>query len=141
MSQPLVVLFGLGLAIGLPAYYVVIKRRAASSLRRLLEERFSPRPCNIPEIPTPRGPVLFREAYDDRSGSGLVLVLGYWRRSRTAYNLVAGLFKPGGQILSRGMERHGTQVLIAASVAGGDLVVWKGLPSRDSVLAHLQSVR
>jgi len=141
MSHPFVVLFGFGLAAGLPAYYMAKKRRAAASLRRLLAERFSPLPCPIPEVRTPGGPVMFREAYRDQSGSGLVLVLGYWRRSRTAYNLVAGLFKPGGKLESRGVEREGQQVLLRTNVEGGDLVVWKGLPSRDSVLAHLQSVR
>jgi hypothetical protein len=141
MSHPFAVLFGLGLAAGLPAYYVAIKRRAAASLRGLLAERFSPRPCPFQEIQTPRGRVVFREAYDDKSASGLVLVLGYWRRSRTAYNLVAGLFKPGGKLDSREAERDGQQVLVAANVEGGDLVVWKGLPSRGSVLAHLKSVR
>jgi hypothetical protein len=141
MSHPFVVLFGFGLAAGLPAYYIAIKRRAAASLRALMAERFSPLPCPIPELRTPHGPVTFREAYADKSGSGLVLVLGYWRRSRTAYNLVAGLFKPGGKLDSRGAERDGQQVLVAANVEGGDLVIWKGLPSRDSVLTHLQSVR
>jgi hypothetical protein len=141
MTHPFLVLFGFGLAAGLPAYYIAIKRRAAASLRTLLAERFSPRPCPIPEIRTPHGPVLFREAYDDKSGTGLVLVLGNWRRSRTAYNLVAGLFKPAGKLDSSGAQRDGQQVLIAANVEGGDLIIWKELPSRDSVLAHLQSVR
>lgn len=139
MSHPFVVLLGFGLAVGLPAYYIAIKRRAAASLRGLLSERFSSRPCSIPQIRTPGGPVTFREAYDDKTGSGLVLVLGSWQRSRTAYNLVAGVFKPGGKIDRSAMPAN--EVLVSETLEGGDLVVWKGLPSRDSVLARLNQVR
>lgn len=138
MSHPFVMFFGFGLAVGLPAYYVALKKRAAASLNQLLAERFSQRPCPIPEVRTERGPVLFRDAYDDKSGTGLVLLLGNWRRSRTAYNMVSALFKPVGKFDATGLER---EVLIRVQVQGGELVVWKDLPSRDSVLAHLQAVR
>lgn len=141
MSHPFVALVGFGLAVGLPAYYIWIKRRAAASLQGLLSERFSPRACPIREIQTQHGPVTFQKAFDDKSGSGLVLLLGSWRRSRTAYNLVSGLFKPGGNLDTKGAESDGQHVLIAARVEGGDVVVWKALPSRDSVLAQLQLVR
>jgi len=140
VSHPFVVLIGVGLAAGLPAYYIAVKRRAAASLKKLLAERFTQRPCPIPEVRTGRGPVTFREAYDDTSGSDLVLLLGNWRRSRTAYNVVSALFKPRGKLDGNGLERD-KQVLIRTDVQGGDLVVWKDLPSRDSVLAHFEAVR
>jgi hypothetical protein len=60
---------------------------------------------------------------------------------RTAYNLVTGLFKPGGKLKRRGAEREGQQVLVVANMEGGDLVIWKVFPSQDTVLVHLQSVR
>jgi hypothetical protein len=139
MYRPLVGLCAFGVAFGLPAYYVWIKHRAASSLRGLLKERFSPQPCSMPEIPTPRGPVIFSEAYLDKR-SGLVLVLGFWRRSRKDYNLVAGLFKPAGKLYNRGIEHDGQHLLLRTNVEGGDLIVWKELPSRESVLGYLHSV-
>ena len=134
------ILGGFGVAAGLPAYYFAIKRRAAASLRELLAERFAERACPVSAVRSTRGPVRFYAAYDDISGSGLVLVLGNWRRSRTVYNLVAGLFKPRGEV--HWMERVCNQpdVLLATAVEGGCLVVWKGLPSRESVLAHFEAV-
>lgn len=139
--QLIVILGGFAVATGLPAYYVVIKRRAAASLRRLLAERFSARECPISEVRTTRGPVRFYAAYDDTACRGPVLVLGNWRRSRTAYNRVAGLFKAGGDLHWLERVRSQPDVLLATIVEGGALVIWKGLPSRGSVLAHIEAVR
>lgn len=136
------ILIGFGVAAGLPAYYLMIKRRAAASLRKLLAERFSPRPCPITEVRTPHGPVIFREAYDDKFGTGLVLLLGAWQRSRTAYNLVSGLFRPGGRLdVTDPVAGRGPQVLTAQTLEPGGLVVWKELPTRESVLAQFGSVK
>jgi len=139
MSNGLVALGGFAIAVGLPAYYVVIKKRASDSLNALLAERFARRPCPVGDVHTKLGWIQFYDAYNDNRGSGLVLVLGNLRRSRKAYNRVAGFFKPGGN-LKTGEPAKGADVLYTANVAGGDLIVWKGLPSRESVLAHMQSV-
>jgi len=139
MSNALVALGGFAIAVGLPAYYVVIKRRASDSVRALLAERFARQPCPVGEVHTTLGWIQFYDAYRDSRGSGLVLVLGNLRRSRTAYNRVAGFFKPGGN-LKTAEPASGADVLFTANIAGGDLIVWKGLPSRESVLAHMQSV-
>jgi hypothetical protein len=138
MSNGLLALGGFAIAVGLPAYYFVIKKRA-DSLNALLAERFARRPCPIGDVHTELGWIQFHQAYNDTGGSGLVLVLGNLRRSRTAYNRVAGFFKPGGN-LKAGEPVKGGDVLYAADVAGGALIVWKGLPSRESVLAHMESV-
>src|SRR5512133_832561 len=96
MSNGLVALGGFAIAVGLPAYYVAIKKRASDSLNGLLAERFARRPCPVGEVHTALGRIQFYDGYHDNGGSGLVLVLGNLRRSRTAYNRVAGFFKPGG---------------------------------------------
>jgi hypothetical protein len=85
--------------------------------------------------------VLFKEAYRDNKGSGFVLLIGYWRRSRTVYQIVSGLYKPGAKLDASGSKRNGQKVLIGTSVSGGDLVVWEALPSRETVLAQFQSLR
>jgi hypothetical protein len=139
MSNGLVALGGFAIAAGLPAYYAVIKKRASDSLNGLLAERFARRACPVGEVHTKLGWIHFYDAYNDNRGSGLVLVLGNLRRSRTAYNRVAGFFKPGGN-LKTGEPAKGADVLLSEEVAGGALIVWKGLPSRDSVLSHMQSV-
>jgi hypothetical protein len=136
MSNGLVALCGFAVAFGLPAYYGVKKKRASDSLNKLLAERFTQRPCPLNEVHTKLGTIHFFGAYNDTSGSGLVLVLGNLVRSRRAYNRVAGIFKPGGNLKTA--PANGADVLFTANVA--DLIVWKGLPSRDSVLAHMQSV-
>ena len=136
MSNGLVALGGFAIAAGLPAYYVVIKKRASDSLNGLLAERFAQRSCPVGEVHTKLGWIQFYDAYNDKRGSSLVLVLGNLRRSRKAYNRVAGFFKPGGNL----EPANGADVLFTANVAGGALIVWKGLPSRESVLAHMQSV-
>jgi hypothetical protein len=139
MPNGLVALGGFAIAVGLPAYYVAIKKRASDSLNTLLAERFARRPCPVTDVHTPLGWIHFYDAYDDNRGSGLVLLLGNLRRSRTAYNRVAGFFKPGGN-LKTGAPPQGPDVLLTAEVAGGALIVWKGLPSRESVLVRMQSV-
>ena len=119
----------------------MIKRRASSSLSELLAERFRARNCPISEIRTPIGPINFHHAYDDNAGSGLVLVLGNLRRSKTAYNRVAGLIRPGPNTGWIERMRSQPDVLIATALEGGGLVVWKSLPSRESVLAHMEALR
>jgi hypothetical protein len=141
MANAIVALGGLAVAVGLPAYYIHIKRRAASSLDGLLAERFAQCPCPVPEVPTNVGPVRFYAAYNDTAGSGLVLVLGNWVRSRTAFNRVAGLFKPAGSPVWLERVQNQPDLLLATIVAGGALVVWKELPTKPSVLEHMESVR
>jgi len=138
----LVVLIALIFAIGLPMYYLALKRVAAASLAQLLAERFST--CTLPlsVAPVPAGGrVLFHSAYNDKLGSGFVLVLGnrVWSFSkRGAHQRVAGLFKPGNDTGWVETMRRQRDILLATTIEGGSLVVWKGLPSRKSVLAHLK---
>ena len=139
MSNGLVALGGLAVAVGLPTYYAVIKKRASDSLNALLAERFARRPCPVNEVHTTLGWIQFYDAYHDNRGSGLVLVLGNLRRSRKAYNRVAGFFKPGGN-LKIAEAAESADLLFTGDVAGGALIVWKGLPSHESVVAHMQSV-
>lgn len=138
----LIILIALIFAIGLPMYYLALKRMAAASLAKLLTERFSTCAPPLPAVEVPAGGrVLFHSAYHDNLGSGFVLVLGnrVWSfAKRGAYQRVAGLFKAEKD--SVWIERMSGQqgVLLATTVAGGSLVVWKDLPSRKSVLAHLK---
>lgn len=104
MSNGLVALGGLAVAVGLPPYYVGEKKRASDSL--------------------------------NKGSSGLVL--RNLIRTQKANDRVAGAFKPGGS-LKTGQPANGDDV-VAADIAGG-LFVWKGLTSRNSVLAHMRSVR
>jgi DNA-directed RNA polymerase specialized sigma24 family protein len=70
---------------------------------------------------------------------------GRHHKERRELAAITKSLQPGGGFLqarrqSRQRAAGGNDVLLTANVAGGDLIVWKGLPSRDSVLAHLQSV-
>jgi hypothetical protein len=147
--RPIVIIVALLFAVGIPLYFVVIKGRAASTLDALLSQRFKPRACPIVgpvEVPD-GGRVTCQSAYDDTEDSGLVLVLGSWDRGQvktqtgmaSVQNRVAGLFKASAD--SAWLERVRTQpdVIIATASSGGSLVVWKGLPSSDSVLAHFKA--
>jgi hypothetical protein len=140
MSTGLVAFCGFVVAFGMPAYYVVKKKRASDSLNKLLAERFTERPCPVNELHTKLGTIYFFGAYNDTGGSGLVLVLGNLFRSPKAYLRIAGVFKPSGN-LQTVQPTNGGDVVVTADIAGGSLIMWKGLPSRDSVLAHMQSVR
>ncbi len=140
--RPLVILIALVFAIGLPTYYVVLKRTAAASLKRLLAERFSAAALPLSAIEVPAGGrVLFHSAYNDNLGSGFVLVLGnrVWNYAkRGAYCRVSGLFKAGEDSVWIERMRVERGVLLATFVAGRSLVVWKDLPSRKSVLEHFR---
>ena len=146
--RPIVILVALFFAVGVPMIYFVVKARAAASLNRLLAERFSPRPCPVVDVVVPSGgSVHFHVAYDDVRGSGFVLVLGNWARGRVlvgaavvnVQNRVAGLFKAGDPAWLERL-RNDPDLLVAAPVESGAIAVWKGLPSRRSVLAHLEAV-
>jgi hypothetical protein len=146
--RPIVILIALFFAVGVPVIYVVVKRRAAAALDRLLAERFSPRPCPVAVVVVPSGgSVSFHSAYDDARGSGFVLVLGNWARGSVRVGAgvtdvnqrVAGLFR-AGDTAWLGRLRGEPRLIVAATVEGGALAVWEGLPSRRSVLAHLASV-
>ncbi len=148
--RPIVILVGLLLAVGLPLYFVVIKKRAASSLEDLLTERFKARACPVAVVEVPEGGrVHCQQAYDDSEGSGLVLVVGSWERGQVKTQTgatyveqrVAGLYKPGGDAgwAERAKGKEG--VIVAAAVEGGAIAIWQGLPSSDSVIAHLEAVR
>jgi hypothetical protein len=149
--RPIVIIVALLFAVGIPLYFVVIKRHAASTLEDLLSQRFKPRACPVVgpvEVPD-GGRVTCQSAYDDNDNSGLVLVLGSWDRGTvrtpttitSVQNRVAGAFKASAD--TAWLERVRTQpdVIIATASSGGSLVVWKGLPSRDSVLAHLEAAK
>jgi len=142
--RPFVIVLALIFAIGVPMVYKILKDRAAESLRALLAGRFDLRPCPVAEIAIPSGGhVLVHSAYIDTLGSGLVLILGnrVWTLAKGgAYQRVAGLFKPGGDAAWAERFRKQQDVIAAAAVKGGALVIWKGLPSGESILAHIEAV-
>src|SRR5947209_3907623 len=132
--RPIVILIALFFAVGVPVIYFVAKARAAASLDRLLAERFSPRPCPFADVVVPSGgSVRFHSAYDDARGSGFVLVLGHWARGSVRVGAamtdvnqrVAGLFTAGDTAWLERL-RGGPDLLVAATVEGGALAVWKG---------------
>jgi hypothetical protein len=140
MPQRSILIFvALFFAVGVPIIYFVAKTRARASLNKLLAERFSPRACPFAEIAVPSGGrIRCTAAYDERGGAH-VLVLGNWVQSRTTYQRVAGLFKAGDAAwLER--VRHESGLIIATQIEGGAVAFWQGLPSRRSVLAHLEAV-
>ncbi len=158
--RPIVFLLALFLAVGLPAFIFVASLRAKASLKRLLAERFSRRPFPVLERLSRRplpvldfvvpsgGSVRLYEAYDDRQESGFVLVLGLWDRGKvrigtggvtSVSNDVAGLFRAGDASWMEQMRKD-RRLIVKAVVEGGAVVIWKGWPSRRSVLAHLEAV-
>ena len=152
MAHRTVVIAGVALvvAFALPLYFFVIKKRAAATLDDLLAERFTARPCPVDIVEVPSGGrVQCRAAYDDKQPSGLVLVLGSWDRGQvkmpygTSYvaNDVAGLFKPNADATWLSRARATANVIAAAQAGGGAIVIWSGLPSHDTIVAHLEAVR
>jgi uncharacterized protein (TIGR02996 family) len=146
--RPFIILVALFFAIGLPLIYVLRKKRAASSLEGLLAERFQKRLCPVrSEIAVPSGGrVQFNEAYNDRLGGSFVLILGNWARGTIMsggaavpiYNKVAGLYREGADVTWLESIRSHGGVIGATPADGGCIVIWEGLPSRESVLAHIQ---
>jgi hypothetical protein len=142
--RPIVILVALFFAIGVPTVYKILKDRAAESLRALLAGRFVLRPSPVAEVIIPAGGhVLIHSAYIDMLGSGFVLILGnrVWTLAKGgAHQRVAGLFKSGGDAAWADRFRKLQGVIVAEAVEGGALVIWKGLPSRESILAHIEAV-
>ena len=146
----MILVVALVFALGIPAYYVFIKKRASASLDDLLAERFrAARACPVQIIDVPQGGrVTCQAAYEDTK-SDLILVLGSWARGTIKIpgavadvdNKVAGVYKanaPADWLAhARGLEG----VIVAAEAPGGAVVIWQGLPSRDSVLAHVEAVK
>ncbi len=140
---------GLGGAVGLPMYYALKKSLAASSLKQLVGQQFSPTTLPVAAIKIAnKGQVQFFAAYKDDMGSDLVLLIGNMTfglggpgPAASAYLRVPGLYKPRGDAawLERVKGRRG--VVFASLVEGGALVVWKGLPSRGSILPFLEALR
>ena len=144
-NRSIVILVALFFAIGLPMIYAIRKKRAAASLATLLAERFVERTCPVREaVAVPSGGrVLVHSAYTDNRGSGFTLVLGnrVWRFAKGgAHKRVAGFFKPGSDTAWLERVRGKRGVIVATAIEGGALVLWDGLPSHDSVLAHLGDV-
>lgn len=134
-------------AVGLPALVFLARVRAQASLKRLLAERFSQRPLPVINLAVPSGGnVRLYAAYDDLRGSGFVLVLRSWGRGNvrvgagTTYvsNDVLGLFKAGDAVWPERLRKD-RRLIVKSAVEGGAVAVWKGLPSRRSVLAHLDA--
>lgn len=133
----------------LPVIIFVANLRAKASLKRLLAERFSQRPFPVLDLSVPSGgSVRLYAAYDDLQGSGFVLVLGMWDRGKvrvgngavtSVSNDVAGLFRAGDAAWLEHLrkERH---VIVKAAVADGAVALWKGWPSRRSILARLEAL-
>ena len=148
--RPIVIVVALLVVVGLPLYFVVIKRHAASTLEQLLGEQFKQRVCPITtpvEVPD-GGRVTCQSAYDDTKGD-LVLVIGSWNRGQVktqigatyVENKVGGLWKPNADEAWLAKARSQPDVIVATTSGGGGIVIWKGLPSKESVLAHLEAVR
>jgi hypothetical protein len=138
-------------AIGIPAYYVFIKKRAATTLEELMAERFKePRACpaTVVEVPS-GGRVTCQAAYEDKDQPTTLLVLGSWARGTVKIpgaiadvdNKVAGIFKPNAPADWVARLRAAPGVIVATEVTGGAIVFWSGLPSRDSVLAHVEAAK
>ena len=135
--------------LSLPVIILVANSRAKASLKRLLVERFSRRSFPILDLAVPSGgSIRIYEAYDDLQGSGFVLVLGLWDRGKVRVgtggatrvsNAVAGLFRAGDSAWI-GRLRKERRLIVKAAVEGGAVAIWKGWPSRGSVLAHLERV-
>jgi hypothetical protein len=51
------------------------------------------------------------------------------------------LWKPNADEAWLAKARTQKDVIVATTSGGGGIVIWKGLPSKDSVLAHLEAVR
>lgn len=142
----MIVIVALAVALGIPAYYVLIKKRAAASLDDLLAERFpTSRACPLAQLDVPSGGTITCSiAYEDKQQPGTLLVLGSWARGTVKVpggvadvdNKVAGLFKPGTDWLARAKDAIAT-----APAANGAVAFWSGLPSRESVLAHLEATK
>lgn len=60
MSNGFVALARLAIAVGLPAYYIVLKKRAPDTVNALLAERFPQRPCPVGEVHNKLGWILLR---------------------------------------------------------------------------------
>jgi hypothetical protein len=138
-------------AFGIPFYFIVIKKRAAASLEDLMAERFKESracPAQVVEVPA-GGRVTCQGAFADAQHPETLLVLGSWARGTIKIpgavadvdNKVAGIYKPNAPADWITRLRAAPDVIVAAEVTGGAIVFWKGLPSRDSVLAHLEAAR
>ena len=136
MHRSLLFVLGIVCAVGVPLFYALRKRAAARSLDALIRERFRPRAWTNLEIPVPNsGRIRATAAYDDTSGSGLVLVTGIWIRSRTAFIRVAGVLVPGASVDA--LPQLG---LVRAATPAGALIFWGQLASASSVLSHLANL-
>ncbi len=139
------------IALGVPAYYVFIKKRAAASLDDLIAERFkTPRACPLAKLDVPQGGhITCQIAYEDSEDAKTLLVLGMWDRGtvRVPQGLadvqqkVAGVFRTGTDDAWLARMRALPDVIVATAAPGGGLVMWKGLPDRAGVLAHLEASR
>ena len=146
----MIVVVALIVALGIPGYYVFIKKRASASLDDLLAERFrAARACPVQVIEVPQGGrVTCQAAYDDTK-SDVMLILGSWARGTVKIpgavadvdNKVAGVYKANAPADWLAHAKTLDGVIAAAEVPGGAVVFWQGLPSRDSVLAHVEAVK
>ncbi len=126
----------------LPIVYVVVKKqRAAASLDRLLTSHFGAKVVPpVQRLGVPRGgELLFHTGYASTLASGepFVLLLGNWRRSRSAFLRIAGAYlprSPGGPWLERAAR---SDVLVAAAYGAGAVIAWPDLASGPSVTANL----
>jgi Tfp pilus assembly protein FimT len=136
-------------ALALPLYFVVIKKRAAASLEDLLAERFkTTRACPLAQVDVPSGGhITCQIAFEDSEQAGTLLVLGSWARGTVKVpgavadvdNKVAGIYKPSTDWLAR--VRADQNLIAAIEAPGGALAFWSGLPDRASVLAHLEAAK
>jgi hypothetical protein len=146
-----IVVAALVVALGIPLYYVFIKKRAAASLDDLMAERFrATRACPVEVVEVPSGGrVTCMSAYDDADHPDVALVLGSWARGTIKVpggvaavdNKVAGLYKVHAPAEWVARVRSQPDVIVATEIAGGAIVFWSGLPSRESVLSHFEAAR
>ncbi len=142
---------GLAVAVGIPLYYVVLKKHAAATLEDLIAERFrSGRTCPFADVAVPSGGrITCQGAFDDSQHPSDALVLGSWARGTIKIpgavadvdNKVAGVFRANASAEWVAHARTLPDVIVATEITGGAVVFWQGLPARESVLAHVEAVR
>lgn len=126
ITHPFAVLLGFGVAVALPVYLYSDQTARCGEPSGIAGRALLPRGrfrCRQSGLYVARSRFVKHTML--RAGSGLILLLGTWRRSRTAYNLAGGAFKPGGKLDRSAAPDN--EVVIFANLEGGDLIVWKEL--------------
>ena len=118
MSHPFVVLIAFGLTVGLPAYYVLIKRWASAQPEGIAGGAFLS--GSVPDAESSDAALLsaIQRSVPGYASAASTRSTAQNRSLYTAYQIVSGLYKPGAKLDASGSERNGQKVLIATSVSG-----------------------